>query len=139
MDVWRDDDPAVKVVFPLPVLAEGLDPRAGHLAGPHETWVGISAADVSDRLFRLASGAGRFSLGEAADAAGAPTTLLLVPRALAGNVPGIVFGQSEIYTWLKFAAVDEDLGSGLEKCPLSRRPCAPAPPRPSTALGCAPR
>lgn len=124
--MWRDD--AVKIVFPLPVLAEGIDPRAGgHLATRHDQWVGVAPADVTDRLFRLASGAGRFSVGQAADAAGAPTTLLLVPRALAGNVPGVLFGRSEVYTWLKCAVVDEDLGSGLARCPLSHRPCAPAP------------
>jgi hypothetical protein len=139
--VWRSDA-AVKAVVPLPVMAEGLDPRAGEaFSGGHDTWVGVAPADVTDRLFRMASGAGRFSLGEAADAAGAPT-LLLVPRALAGGAPGVLFGRSEIWQWLKCLACDPNLGSELTCCPLSHRPYAqrPAPsaqrPAPSTALGC---
>jgi hypothetical protein len=136
VDVWRDDA-AVRAVFPLPVMSEAVDPRGGiPLAGPHDTFVGVRPDDVTDRLFRMAVGAGRFSLGEAADAAGAPT-LLLVPRALAGNAPGTEFRRAEIWQWLKCAAVDPHLGRGMARCPLSHRPCVD-PPRgtpPPAALG----
>ena len=126
MDVWRSDA-AVKAVIPLPVLAEGLDTRAGEpFSGSHDSWVGVYPADVNNRLFRLASGAGSFSLGEAADADGAAPTLLLVPRALAGGAPGVLFGRSEIWQWLKCVGVDPTVGSGLSCCPLSRRPYATA-------------